>query len=277
MIRRMQPDDLPAALKLTQAEGWPHRLEDWQFHHRLGHGWVECGEDGALLGTATWWAYGENFGFIGLVVVDRAHQGKGIGRRLLDTIIDEAGARSLQLIATSAGLKLYRQCGFREAGLIEQRQGIVSPQPSLPPPAGTTVRAIQADDFETLVGLDANAFGAPRRQVIGQLLSEGSGVLSTRDGRPTGFAMARQGGRGTLLGPLVADSESLAIALVSRLLSASIGFTRIDIPGDAQQLARWLDTAGLVAVDRVNAMLRGARPEAQANVRTFGLVSQALG
>jgi ribosomal protein S18 acetylase RimI-like enzyme len=278
MIRRMQPGDLPAALKLTQAEQWSHRLEDWQFHHRLGHGWVECSDAGALLATATWWAYGESFGAIGLVVVDRSQQGKGIGRRLMDTLIDDAGSRSLQLIATTAGLKLYRQCGFREAGVIEQRQGIVSPLLPLPPSAdGTTVRAATAQDVESLVNLDTAAFGAPRRTIINQLLVEGSGLLAAVDGRPAGFAMTRQAGRGTLIGPLVADSEAVAIMLVARLLSAGTGFIRIDIPGDAPQLARWLDAAGLVAVDRVTSMLRGVWLKAQANVRTFGLVSQALG
>lgn len=277
MIRRMQPADLAAALKLTQAEQWSHRLEDWQFHSRLGHGWVECGDDGALLGTATWWAYGESFGTIGLVVVDRSQQGKGIGRRLMDTIIDDAGSRSLQLIATTAGLKLYRQCGFREVGTIEQRQGIVAPRPPLAPPDGVTVRAVTANDLETLVSLDTAAFGALRRQVIHQLLIEASGIVAMTDGRTTGFAMARPAGRGISIGPLVAESETLAITLVSQLLSTITGLARIDIPSDAQQLARWLDSVGLVAVDHVTLMRRSGWPNAQANMRTLGLVSQALG
>lgn len=277
MIRRMQPGDLPAALKLTRAEQWSHRLEDWQFHYGLGQGWAEYGDDGALLGTATWWAYGERFGTIGLVLVDRSQQGKGIGRRLMDTLIDDAGSRSLQLIATTAGLKLYKQCGFREAGIIEQRQGIVSPRPALPPPDDATVRAVTANDLETLVCLDAAAFGAPRRQVISELLVEASGVVAAVNGRPTGFAMARQAGRGVLIGPLVADNESTAIVLVSHLLSTITGFARIDIPAEAQQLARWLDGVGLVSVDQVTVMRRSAWPNAQASMRTLGLASQALG
>ena len=71
MMRPMRPDDLPWGLQLTQAENWSHRLEDWQFHFRLGHGWVACSDDGEPVGTASWWGYGPGFGTLGLVLVDR--------------------------------------------------------------------------------------------------------------------------------------------------------------------------------------------------------------
>lgn len=283
MIRRMQPGDLPAGLKLTQAEQWSHRLEDWQFHHRLGRGWVACDDHGTLLGTATWWSYGEHYGSVGLVLVDRSQQGKGIGRRLMETIIDDAGgrhtgSRTLQLVATQAGLKLYQQCGFREVGMIEQRQGMISQQPELPPlSASATLRAATDDDLEALTTLDAAAFGAPRHELIRALLAEGSGFVATLDGQTAGFAIKRQAGRGTLIGPVVADTESLAIALVARALNSTTGFTRIDIPAGAGQLARWLDSAGLVKVDAVTAMRRGDASAGHTGVRTFALVSQAFG
>jgi GNAT superfamily N-acetyltransferase len=276
MIRRMQPDDLPAALKLTQAVQWSHRLEDWQFHSQLGRGWAACDENDTLLGTATWWSYGEHHGSVGLVVVDGSQQGKGIGRQLMETIIDDAGSRSLQLIATQAGLKLYKQCGFSEVGQIEQRQGI----PSLPvesPPSSAVLREVTADDLQTLRALDAAALGAPRHELIQHLLTVSSGFIATLDAKPAGFVLKRQAGRGILIGPVVAQSESLAITLVAKALNSTTGFVRIDIPASAQQLGRWLESVGLVNVDTVTAMRRGAAAKANLDVRTFALVSQAFG
>ena len=267
----MQPEDLPSALKFTQAVQWAHRLEDWQFHYRLGRGWVACDEHGAMLGTATWWSHGEHHGSVGLVVVDRSQQGKGIGRRLMETIIDDAGSRSLQLVATQAGLKLYQQCGFREAGMIEQRQGEVS-APVAEPSTTAGMRATTAGDLEALTALDAAAMGAPRRELLQHVLDVGSGFV-----HPGGFVVKRQAGRGTLIGPVVAESESLAIALVARVLNSSTGFVRIDIPSHAEQLAAWLDSVGLVKVDTVTAMRRGASPAANPGMRTYALVSQAFG
>jgi GNAT superfamily N-acetyltransferase len=276
IIRHMQLGDLPAALRLTQAAQWTHRLEDLQFHHRLGRGWVACDDAHPMLGTATWWSYGEHHGSVGLVLVDPSQQGKGIGRRLIDTIIDDAGARSLQLVATQAGLKLYQQSGFREVGFIEQRQGMVTSSIAAPS-SNAVLREVTAADLQTLATLDAAALGAPRHELIQHLLTVGSGFVATLDGHPAGLVIKRQAGRGTLIGPLVANSESVAIELVAQVLNSSTGFVRIDIPSSAEQLSRWLDSVGLVKVDTVTAMLRGNAPEASSGVRTYGLASQAFG
>jgi GNAT superfamily N-acetyltransferase len=275
MIRRFSTADLADALQLTQAESWSHRLEDWQFHHQLGRGWAVC-DDGALIATALWWAYGEHFGTVGLVVVDRRQQGRGIGRRLMDAIIDDAGSRTLRLVATQAGLKLYRQCGFEEIGVIEQRQGVPSPHAEVATPAGTNLRAVTAEDAAVLAGLDANALGAPRDHVIRAVLTAGTGVIAARGGQPIGFALVRPSGRGRVIGPIVAPDQALAIALISHLLRRGGDFARVDLPGEAHEVAQWLDRVGLVCVDRVTTMQRGGRTAARGPARTFGLVSQAL-
>lgn len=276
MIRRMQAGDLASALKLTQAVNWAHRAEDWECHYRMGHGWVVCDDDDALLGTASWWAYGDALGSVGLVIVDGNQQGKGIGRQLMDAIIEDAAPRALQLVATSAGLKLYRQCGFKESGGIEQHQGAPTLRSPVAMPSGVALRFVTANDHALLSDLDASAFGAPRHQVIKSILTVGTGVLAEQDGRPTGFALMRPAGRGTTIGPVVARDEAHAIDLIAQLLNISIGFTRIDISADSKELAAWLDTVGLERVDQVTTMVRGARPMPRSGLKTFGLVSQAL-
>lgn len=276
MIRRLQTTDLDAALKLTQAARWSHRLEDWQFHYQLGRGWAVCDEHGAVVGTALWWEYGARFATVGLVVVDPGQQGKGIGRRLMEAIIDDAGARTLHLVATQAGLKLYRQNGFEEIGTIEQRQGIPNPQVEIAAPAGVSLRAVTSDDAATLCKLDTAAMGAPREHVVRAVLAAGTGVLAMQGGEPIGFALMRPAGLGRVIGPIVAPDPSVAIALIAFMLRRSDGFARIDLPGEAQDVARWLDSVGLVCVDRVTAMERGERLPVHDLVRTFGLVSQAL-
>jgi hypothetical protein len=182
----------------------------------------------------------------------------------------------LQLVATKAGLKLYRDCGFREVGVIEQRQGMaVRALPGAPEVA--ELRAATKEDLPMLVDLDAAALGAPRPAVIESVLTAGSGVVAEHSGRAVGFALMRASGRGTTIGPLVANAETLASALVRHLLERQSGFVRIDIPSDARRLAEWLDAAGLVRVDEVTTMVRGARPEPRAGMRTYALVSQAIG
>jgi hypothetical protein len=101
-------------------------------------------------------------------------------------------------------------------------------------------------------------------------------VLAVRDGRPIAYALARQSGRGTVIGPIVAPDESLAIALIADQLKSNGGFARVDIPTDAVKLAEWLEAAGIPCVDRVTVMIRGEMPKRSSEERVFGLVSQAL-
>jgi GNAT superfamily N-acetyltransferase len=279
-LRRLEERDLGATLRLSQAERWSHRLEDWQFHFRLGRGWVACDHDGKVLGTASWWAYGEQFGTVGLVLVDQAHQGQGIGRQLMNVVMSDAGPRVLQLVATKAGLTLYQRCGFREHHGIRQHQGTATQIPAFAPLRDAVLRRGSLADLEAVCELDAAAFGANRGQLVSAVFNDGngSGVLARRNGRLAGFALVRQSGRGTTIGPVVAEDEALAIALIAHQLNSNGSFTRVDIPADATQLADWLETAGLVCVDQVTSMVRGnVREEERAQLRVFGLVSQALG
>ena len=278
-FRPLEAGDLKATLRLSQAERWSHRLEDWQFHFRLGRGWVACDDDGKVLGTASWWAYGEQFGTVGLVLVDQAHQGQGIGRQLMNVVMSDAAPRVLQLVATKAGLTLYQRCGFRERHGIRQHQGTATQIPAFAPLRDTVLRAVSPADLEDVYDLDAAAFGANRRQLVSAVFDAGSGggVLARRNGRLAGFALVRQAGRGTTIGPVVAEDEPLAIALIAHQLNTNGGITRVDVPADATQLADWLETAGIVCVDPVTTMVRGNVAEERTQARVFGLVSQALG
>lgn len=276
ITRRMQAEDLAEGLRLTQAEFWAYRLEDWSFHYRLGRGWVACDAGGRVLGTALWWPYGEQFATAGLVVVDRHHQGKGIGRKLMNAVIDDAGARTLQLVATRAGTRLYEQCGFRERGAICQHQGVAT---AAPLPAGSgeaSLRAVTHADISAIAQWDANAFGTPRAPVIEAVLESGRGILAARHGRIAGYALARPAGRGTTIGPVVAEDEILAIEMIARLLPPESGFTRLDVPADATLLGDWLQSAGVTRVDRAAVMVRGTPLIQRGPAHVFGLVSQAL-
>ncbi|MBW4050032.1 MAG: GNAT family N-acetyltransferase [Proteobacteria bacterium] len=274
--RRMQPEDLAEGLRLTQAESWSYRLEDWSFHFRLGNGWVACDAGGQVLGTALWWPYGEQFATVGLVVVDRHHQGKGIGLRLMNAVMEDAGGRSLQLVATRAGMRLYEQCGFREHGAICQYQGMATAA-TLPLQAGTAILgAVTSTDLATIAHWDANAFGTDRTSVLAAVLAGGEGVLASRHGHLAGYALAREAGRGTTIGPVVAEDETLAIEMVARLLQRRSGIIRLDVPADATVLREWLASSGIARIDCAAVMIRGTPTPHRNGARVLGLVSQAL-
>ena len=276
VLRRLDAHDLPEALRLTQGQNWSHRLDDWDFHFRHGRGWAACDSDGSLLGTALWWAYGPALGAVGLVVVRPDCQGRGIGRRLMDAIIGDAGDRTLQLAATQAGLRLYEQCGFVAVDRVSQCQGVVRAIP-VPVPDDVTLRELIRADLAAACHLDETATGAPRDELIEAVFDQHLGaVVAERAGELVGFAMQRAFGRGTLIGPVIAADESIAVALSSRLLAVDAGFCRLDIPSAATSLADCLARSGLFVVDEVIRMIRGPSLRARCGARTFALVSQAF-
>lgn len=274
--RRMGERDLPAAHALSQAVRWPHRLEDWQFVHRLGTGFVaEC--EGTILGTALCWAYGSDHGSLGMVIVSPDAQGKGIGRELMTRVLGELGARSTLLIATPAGQPLYERLGFVAVGRVHQHQGTVFEPVMAVPPAGERIRPIGASDGPKLARLASRALGMPRATVLDELRRVADGVVLDSGGEPVGFAFCRRFGRGYAIGPVVAPDAERAKALIAHWVGVRAGaFVRIDIDG-ASGLSPWLAEMGLAEVDTGITMVRGEPAHAEKGLCQFAIINQALG
>jgi GNAT superfamily N-acetyltransferase len=273
--RPMNENDLPAAHALSQAVRWPHRLEDWEFVYRLGTGFV-AEVDGAVVGTGLLWKQGDQHGSLGMIIVSSQHQGKGIGRKLMNLVLEELGARCIVLNATAAGQPLYESLGFKATGTLHQHQGtmaLVAP-PALTP--GETVRAAQAGDMAKMIELANRGSGMGRDELLKQLLAEGAGAVLERDGEMIGFSTIRRFGRGQVIGPLVAPDSERAKALIAFWSGAfADSFVRLDVTGSSG-LGDWLAQAGLAQVDTAVIMARNGVPAQDHEVQQFAIISQAL-
>ncbi len=276
ILRPLAPRDLDAAHALSRSVSWPHRGEDWRTMAGLGAGVVAVDASGLLHGVALWWAQGTDFATLGMVIVSPVLQRSGIGRRLMAAIVEAAAPRRIQLNATAEGLRLYQSFGFEEVGGIHQHHGVLS-EAARPVAPGTRVRTLTDGDHPALRALDRAASGADRTAILDALLPLSRGHAVDREGRLAGFVLARDFGRGRLLGPLVAEDEPTALALLSTAAVSEGGFLRADIPEGAAGLAAWLGEAGLPRVGQVRTMLRGRGSDPVGPARIFGLASQALG
>lgn len=275
----MTAEDLGQAHQLSIGVAWPHRPEDWRLVFEVGHGFVACDAIGRILGSAMWWPFGENFATVGMVITSPRLQAQGSGRRLMDTIFEQSGSRDLRLNATRAGYRLYRSLGFEPTGRIFQHQGQAHAGPvPVRPPADLRLRAAMPADMAALARLDALAYGADRTRVIAALLNVSTGVVAERDGEAVGFSLCRPFGRGHVVGPIVAESDDMAIALTQPHVAAHEGtFLRTDTAWEQGPFGAYLEGCGLTIFDSVTTMIRGRNHGAQGAVRTFGLVTQALG
>jgi predicted N-acetyltransferase YhbS len=273
--RPMNEGDIPAAHALSQAVRWPHRPEDWQFVLRLGTGFV-AEEDGAVIGTALCWKQGEHDASLGMIIVSPAHQGKGIGRELMQRVLEELGERRTLLNATPAGQPLYERLGFVATGTLCQHQGAMTVVPPVALPGGAQVRLAEPEDLAAIIGLANRATGMSRDAIMRQLATFAEVSVLERDGALAGFSVMRRFGRGHVIGPLVAPDAEGARALVAHWSGPYAGsFVRIDIDG-ATGLGPWLEQAGLAQVDTGVIMVRNGLPHQDATVRQFAIINQAL-
>lgn len=272
-IAAFVPDHLDGAVALSRQAGWPHRPEDWRLALELSRGVVACGDDGRVIGTALMTPYGQECATINMVIVDEAQRGRGLGRLLMQAALDLAGDRPLRLTATADGLPLYEKLGFRAAGQVVQHQGTLR---STKAPAD--VALVAEPDVESLVALDAEAFGTKRTALIGTLARVGR--VAERRGRDglAGFAVLRPFGRGEVVGPVVARSAGDAQALIGFWAAQRPGaFLRVDTTA-ATGLSPWLADLGLADVGGGIAMRRGGAEEpASPAFTTYGLANQAFG
>lgn len=275
-LRNMTIGDLAPAHALSRAAKWPHRLEDWQFLLNLGQG-VVAEQGGAIVGIAMGWPFGPDAASLGMVLVSPECQGSGVGRKLMNAIIEYLGDRTIILNSTDVGLPLYKSLGFMPVGTVYQHQGAAF-SVSIPTlGSGERIRPMGLSDRATIIDLDRRAMGMPREELLSALQSSARGIVLDRGGKAAGFALFRRFGRGHVVGPAVATDIHGAKALISHWLSSNPGMLiRLDVP-DASGLSRWLDALDLTCVGRVTSMVRGKPPKQDNAVKTFVLVSQSLG
>jgi len=275
IFRCMTEGDLVAAYGLSQAVGWPHRLEDWQMVHRLGSGFV-AEQDRAVVGTGMSCKQGDNYGSLGMMIVSPKHQGKGIGRKLMTLALEELGDRCVLLSATLAGQPLYESLGFSPTSAIHQHQGVMIETPAALHANADVLRPINMDDMSTLIALSRLATGMERGEILELLTSMAEGVVLERDGEVGGFSFIRRFGRGYIIGPVVANDSECAKTLISYWSRAyADSFVRVDVTPNSN-LGDSLAVMGLFKVDSVVAMARNGRQPCGGSVKQFAIVSQAL-
>lgn len=130
MIRNMRlapftSDHIDQAVMLSQAEKWPHRREDWDMLLDLSTGRVAL-EGDKVVGTTLRTDYGPEVSMMNMIIVGASHRGRGLGRRLMESMMEEVPGRELRLFATSDGLPLYEKLGFVAEGAISQCQGQIT-------------------------------------------------------------------------------------------------------------------------------------------------------
>jgi predicted N-acetyltransferase YhbS len=218
-----------------------------------------------------------------MVLVKGEYRRHGLATRLMRQAMDELArqGRIPILDATPDGRAVYRRLGFEDswgfARLIRRERPPAAG--TYPGPADVTLRPVLDQDWEALCAYDAAAFGADRGAVLAGLRGRlpAAELVAERAGRVVGFALGRDGALAAQIGPLIADDEAIATALLDRALDRLEGPLFVDLADSKQELRVFLDTRGFSTVRPFTRMLYGSSTRFDDPARTFAVIGPEFG
>jgi GNAT superfamily N-acetyltransferase len=272
-VERLATDAIGRNVALAQQVGWPDTEGDWTVIHE-GALVVGVWAEGSLVGQGALGLYGRA-GTIAKMIVAPRFQQRGLGAEILRVLLAEASNCSmtaLGLVATPFGRPLYEREGFVAVGDVV---GLGGTPHALSPHPSTRV----LEHVEPLLGLDQRWLGCSREAVLRARFRQATTRISIlgRGDELAGYALATAQGEHSVVGPVVAETEAQARALVQSILCSVARPVRIDVPGEHVAFRQWLGTLGLREQKRRPEMARGCSVLPWQVPQRFALAAQAWG
>jgi predicted N-acetyltransferase YhbS len=189
---------------------------------------------------------------IGPITVDPDTQNHGVGRKLMQAVIERAhlrgaaGIRLVQAAFHNRSLSLYASLGFDIREPLSAFQGRTRER-SIP---GCTVRPATTADLPACNALSQRVHGFDRGTELAQSIQQGTALVTERAGRITAYASHL-----AFFGHATADSNADLQALIAS--ADSFDGPGILVPSRNTELFRWCLANGLRVVEPMTLMSTG--------------------
>ena len=196
---------------------------------------------------------------LGPITVDPDFQGRSVGRRLMEHVLERAdsrgthGVRLVQASHNTRSLSLYAKLGFDVREPLSVMQG---PVLGLAADDGPTVRTAQEADLKACNRLCERVHGYDRGRELAESIARGGATVAEHGDQILGYATAL-GFRGHAVGETNQALEALIGA--AREFSGT-GFL---LPSRNGELLRWCLEQGLRIVQQMTYMSRGTYSDPQ--------------
>lgn len=268
-VRPMTADDAEPASDVLVGGGWGDRRAFFRFaieHPGLSPLVAEA--DGRIAGTGIATVNG-SVGWVGMIFVDEALRGRGIGTALTAAVIDRlqaAGCTSLVLLASALGRPIYERLGFVAEMdyrlLVAAGQGGARPSTTWAAEAESDraparLRPFAPADLPAILALDAAATGEDRGHLLSAIAHPATTVVAVGpSGRVVGFDARAPWGPHPTIAPALVDGVRLVEARRAR---TSVGAElRTALPEANERGLVTLENLGWRAERGLTRMVRGA-------------------
>lgn len=280
-IEPIEPDEAEAVWPLSIEAGWNQNVADWRFMLGAGRGYGLKSETGAWEASSLVLPLGQTLAWISMVLVTKVRRRGGVGTSLLKRCIEEVTANGAVagLDATEQGRPIYLNLGFHDLYRIA-RWHFDGAKDVVAPPSGISVRPFAIADLPRLATYDRPLSGMERPTLLAHLATRQPGlawVAETPSGKLAGFALGREGRGASSIGPVIADSEPVALALISKATGGAKGPFIIDVPEAHGALRRWLEAGGAVSPRGYMRMTLGTAKKLDDPSHVFALAGPELG
>lgn len=193
---------------------------------------------------------------VGPITVDPAAQGRGVGRALMQAVIDRgagaAGIRLLQDAFNTGSMSLYASLGFE----IVEPVALMSGRPRSAPVAGIEVRPLRAQDLDEAQALHVRVHGFERAAELEDALAGApfTPTVATREGRIVAYAATLEHFSAA---HAAAESEADMAGLIAGTSQVIGGPVSLLLPTRQAELFRWCIAVGLRVVKPMNYMALG--------------------
>jgi GNAT superfamily N-acetyltransferase len=281
-VSEIDPEQAEAVWPLSIEAGWNQNAADWRFMLAAGRGFGCTAADGKWQASSLVLPLGQRLAWISMVLVTSARRRGGVGSELLKRCIEEVRAAGAVagLDATEQGRPIYLPLGFHDLYKISRWHLDRTPTTPVPPPQGITLRPLVLADLPRLAIYDRPLSGMERPTILAHLATRQPGlaaVAETPSGKIVGFALGREGRVAISLGPVVADSEAIALALIARATASVAPPFIIDVPAAHREIRAWLEGEGAVSPRGYVRMTLGEAKGLDDPSHVFALAGPELG
>ena len=177
----------------------------------------------------------DELSWIGMILVHPELRRQGIARSIMNSCLEHARIIQKKAIvgldATPQGKQVYDSLGFKDSYKIWRSDISTDLEYQ-------SVQTVELEHFrlEAIKDYLERKNNTERFQIVELLsnLPDSKNIMAVSDGIVSGFAMSRPGRVKPFIGPIIADSDGIALSLLNRILAywKSIGYAHafIDVP-----------------------------------------------